>query len=279
MATIVAEAIEGYSLGRFQTQAEVKRFFQSLPQFPRNKHGEVKQQRVTDILTNPLYTDSTLRDLFKIRTGVTMNQMREALMEREQKLFDRKNDPKTGEIPENQNAYSPPKVCSSLPRRCSPRAWDARKAQAQEALVSAKHQIKALEKQSEALMSRIMDATNQSVIPAYEAKIADLEYKKLQLRQQVANHDTPKGTFEEKLEPALQFLANPWKLWSCGQITLQRAVLKLAFSERVAYHRKEGYRTPKTSLPFKVLESFRAGKSDLVRVKGLEPPHLKDTRT
>ena len=49
--------------------------------------------------------DSTLRDLFKIRTGVTMNQMRESLMEREQKLFDRKNDPETGEIPENQNAY------------------------------------------------------------------------------------------------------------------------------------------------------------------------------
>ncbi len=32
--------------------------------------------------------DSTLRDLFKTRTGVTMNQMREALTENEQKLFD-----------------------------------------------------------------------------------------------------------------------------------------------------------------------------------------------
>ncbi len=46
--------------------------------------------------------DSTLRDLFKIRTGVTMNQMREALMENEQKLFDRENNPAEAE---KQKAY------------------------------------------------------------------------------------------------------------------------------------------------------------------------------
>jgi len=35
---------------------EVKRFFESFPEFPRNKHGEIKQQRVTDILNQPIYT-------------------------------------------------------------------------------------------------------------------------------------------------------------------------------------------------------------------------------
>ena len=53
---IVAEAFEGFASGRFDTQAEVKRFFESFPDFPRNKHGEIKQQRVTDILTQPVYT-------------------------------------------------------------------------------------------------------------------------------------------------------------------------------------------------------------------------------
>ena len=47
--------------------------------------------------------DSTVRDLFKIRTGVTMNQMREALMENEQKLFDHENNPAETE---RQKAYS-----------------------------------------------------------------------------------------------------------------------------------------------------------------------------
>ncbi len=88
------------------------------------------------------------------------------------------------------------------------------------------------------------------------------------MQQQAANYTAPTGTFEEKLEPALQFLANPWKLWQTGQIALRRAVLRLTFTERLAYHRNEGARTPQLALPFKVLESVRAGKSDLVRPIG-----------
>ncbi|MEM1150485.1 MAG: recombinase family protein, partial [Pseudomonadota bacterium] len=53
---IVREAFEGYATGRFRTQAEVKRFFESQPDFPLDKNGEVKQQRVTRILTQPIYT-------------------------------------------------------------------------------------------------------------------------------------------------------------------------------------------------------------------------------
>ena len=56
LASIVMEGFEGYATGRFETQAEVRRFFASHPDFPRNKTGIVTQQRVTDILINPLYT-------------------------------------------------------------------------------------------------------------------------------------------------------------------------------------------------------------------------------
>ena len=313
LATIVAEAIEGYSLGRFQTQAEVKRFFQSLPQFPRNKYGEVKQQRVTDILTNPLYTGficsktygidwlqghhealillETFDKVQKRRKGIAKAPARKNIgndfalrgfvtcgnchvpLRSSWSMGRTKHYPyylcqtKTcasygksiprdrleNEVGDIIKALQPTRGLFVIAKAMFAQAWDARKAQAEEALVSGKHQIKALEKQSEALMTRIIETTNESVICAYEAKIADLEYKKLQLRQQVANHDTPKGTFEEKLEPALQFLANPWKLWETGQISLQRAVLRLAFKERLAYHQNKGARTPKTSLPFKML--------------------------
>ena len=56
LASIVTEGFEGYACARFETQAEVRRFFASHPDFPRNKTGIVTQQRVTDILINPLYT-------------------------------------------------------------------------------------------------------------------------------------------------------------------------------------------------------------------------------
>ncbi len=36
----------------------------------------------------------------------------------------------------------------------------------------------------------------------------------------------------------------------------QRTVLRLAFAEQITYARNEGLRTPKTTLPFKVLEGF-----------------------
>lgn len=55
-ATIIRDAFEGRAMGRFQSDAEVKRFFEGFPNFPRNKRGIVTQQRVTDILTQPVYT-------------------------------------------------------------------------------------------------------------------------------------------------------------------------------------------------------------------------------
>ncbi|MEM8554810.1 MAG: recombinase family protein [Pseudomonadota bacterium] len=52
---MIREAFEGYASGRFGSQAEVKRFFETIPDFPHNANGEITQQPVTDILTNPIY--------------------------------------------------------------------------------------------------------------------------------------------------------------------------------------------------------------------------------
>jgi hypothetical protein len=132
-------------------------------------------------------------------------------------------------------------------------AWDQRLSQAQEAISSGKRQIKEIEKQIDALLSRIMDANNATVVGTYEKKIDELERRKIIFAQQLAKQAEPNGTYEEKLEPVLTFLANPWKLWETGHIALRRTVLKLAFADRLQYHRKEGARTAEIALPFKVL--------------------------
>ena len=54
-ASIIAEALEGYASGRFESQAEVKRFLESFAAFPRDRVGEVRNQRVTELLTRVLY--------------------------------------------------------------------------------------------------------------------------------------------------------------------------------------------------------------------------------
>lgn len=57
VASIVKEVLDGFAVGRFQTQAEVKRFLDAKPEFPKNynKKTEVKYDTVKSILTNVLY--------------------------------------------------------------------------------------------------------------------------------------------------------------------------------------------------------------------------------
>ena len=56
LASVLTEAMEGYALGRFDTQVEVKRFLEaSTTELPRNRSGEIRNQRVTDLLTQVLY--------------------------------------------------------------------------------------------------------------------------------------------------------------------------------------------------------------------------------
>jgi site-specific DNA recombinase len=42
----------------------------------------------------------------------------------------------------------------------------------------------------------------------------------------------------------MEFLENPYKLWTSDFIEDKRTVLKLAFAEPIVYERKEGFRTP-----------------------------------
>ena len=55
VASILAEALEGYASGRFETQADVMRFFQAHPLFPKDRAGRVHQQRVANVLNQCCY--------------------------------------------------------------------------------------------------------------------------------------------------------------------------------------------------------------------------------
>ena len=55
LASIVQQALEGYASERFQLQAEVKRFLEAQPAFPKSRDGIVRNQEVTRLLTRPVY--------------------------------------------------------------------------------------------------------------------------------------------------------------------------------------------------------------------------------
>ena len=55
VASIIGEGLEGYASGRFNSQAEVKRFFEAHPQFPVTRHGHLTNEQANRIMTNPVY--------------------------------------------------------------------------------------------------------------------------------------------------------------------------------------------------------------------------------
>jgi site-specific DNA recombinase len=56
VASIIAEALEGYASGRFGSQVEVRRFLESKPEFPKSgTSGYVHPSKVKDMLMKPIY--------------------------------------------------------------------------------------------------------------------------------------------------------------------------------------------------------------------------------
>lgn len=99
-------------------------------------------------------------------------------------------------------------------------AWDARLAQTVGQAKELKAGIRQLEKQIEQLLDRIVDATSDSVVSAYEKRITKLDREKLVLQEQLAESGKPRHTFEESFEHAMRFLSSPWSLWINSDLLL-----------------------------------------------------------
>ncbi len=66
VASIIQEALEGYASGRFDTQTEVQRFFESQPEFPMQNHGGIRLQKVTNLMTHPIYAGFVLSEKLNV---------------------------------------------------------------------------------------------------------------------------------------------------------------------------------------------------------------------
>ena len=151
------------------------------------------------------------------------------------------------------------------------KVWGMRLAEAKRSRTTLQTQIKDVEGQIETLLDRLVEAATPSVVSAYEARIEKLERQKMLLVEQAEQIVPPQGRLEEFIEHALLYLSSPWNLYEKGSFALKRAVLKLAFSEPLRYSRNEGYRTAKTTFPFKVLAEFQTQKCGMVGGTGFEP--------
>lgn len=332
-ASILQEALEGYASGRFETQVEVKRFLERQPAFPKDlPNGEIRNQRVADILTRPVYAgyievpnwDVSLRKAqhegligfetfdqiqkrlhgtakaparkdisadFPLRGFVLCNDCGKPLTacwsqgkkekypyylcptkgcESYRKSI--KRDELEGAFEDLLQSIEPSEGLYKLVKAMFRDAWELRLAQATDAARTMKASIKRIEKQIEQLLDRIVDAHSESVVSAYEKRIAKLEREKALAEEKLLGAGKPRKTLEESFEHALRFLSSPWSIWKNADLTLKKTVLRLAFSEPLPYCRNQGLRTPNLSFPFKALGEFCGEKCEMARSGRFELP-------
>ncbi|MEO1089740.1 MAG: hypothetical protein AAFX81_03850 [Pseudomonadota bacterium] len=166
-----------------------------------------------------------------------------------------------GDFADLIRGLTPPAPRLRVARRMMAAIWDKRLAHVKEQAKLCARKIADIEKQTEGLVDRLVDADSKTVIAAYERHIAKLE--QLVVTEKAASTGTPHRPFTQMFELAMRFLATPWKLWESGRFDLQRLVLKLTFSGPLPYDRNQGFRTPELSLPFKVLGGDFAGRCEL----------------
>ena len=153
---------------------------------------------------------------------------------------------------------APSRPVLKITRKIFEKLWARRAMEFEERRKALKSNLSQINRELDALVERVLNASQQTLIDAYERKIADLEQHKCvqqdTLEHYNAQNPTKSENFEDAYRTALDFLSNPWILWNSDRIQDKKAVLKLAFASPLTYDRKEGYRTMSLSLPFKVLE-------------------------
>ena len=335
VASIIAEALEGFASGRFASQGEVQRFLEGQPDFPKQNHGGIRMQKVTDMLKHPIYAgyvrskawNVSLRkgrheglisfethqkiqrrleqkalaparkDIdqdFPLRGFVTCGDCEKPLRSCWSKsgtgkryayyLCHTKNCPSygksiqrdklEGEFSTLLKTMRPSAGLFTLVKAMVSDAWNQRAAQINETRKALRRDMLALEKQIDGFLNRLVDASSPATIKAYERKIEQLERDKLLAAEKLEHSLQPRVTAPQMIELSMRLLSNPWKIWENGDLALKKTVLRLAFAHPLPYHRDKGYRTPKTTLPFKVLEALDTQSCKMVRSRRLELPRV-----
>ena len=150
--------------------------------------------------------------------------------------------------------------------------WNHREASLHSRRKTLEQESKAIERKVEQALDNIVEVTSPRAVQAFEKRIDDLQGKKLLIEEKLAQCGRPLRPYNEMYRTALQFLQDPHKIWAYGRFEDKRAVLKLAFTDRLTYVRNEGYRTPDLSIPFKALGDFYGEKMQMVPRGGIEPP-------
>ncbi|MEZ5919417.1 MAG: recombinase family protein [Alphaproteobacteria bacterium] len=149
--------------------------------------------------------------------------------------------------------------------------WNMRKNRMQAEAVSIKREIGTIEKKTQQFLNRIVETDSSPLITAYENQVRTLEEQRIGLQEKIANCGRPLASFDDTFRTAMEFLGNPYKLWTSDRIEDKKIVTRLVFAEKLLYRKNDGFRTAQTTLPITVLRQLDRGDYEMVGPAGLEP--------
>lgn len=135
-------------------------------------------------------------------------------------------------------------------------AWDQGAAHTQTRLRALRAERDRINTSIDKMLDAVTQVSSPAVIASFERKIGEMENQRLVVEERMAVSENPRASFDESVRTALAFLRTPWKLWSFGDYDHKRLLLKLAFTKRVEWVLKEGFRTAELALPFRALANF-----------------------
>ncbi len=176
-----------------------------------------------------------------------------------------------GEFSEALKQLEPSQEVLDVARCMLKDIWDNRQGQVAQSQKEIENQIAELERDSEAMLDRIISASDTRVIEAYEKRLAKQTMKQEELKRKLEDFEVPQRNFEEMFEPVAEILSRPWKVWKNSDCRGKKALLRMLFVQEASYSSKAGLRTGELSFPFKVLSDRYSLNEVLVEPRGVEP--------
>ncbi|EFL90225.1 site-specific recombinase [Ahrensia sp. R2A130] len=149
--------------------------------------------------------------------------------------------------------------------------WNARIAGFAAKLEEQKKALARIKTKISRLTDRLIDTSSPNAISAYENKLDRLEAEKALIAENLAQKPDLNQDFDVSFRTAMNFLANPWKLWTSDNPEHRKTLIKLVFAAPLPYMRNQGFRTAKTTSPFKALVGISGEEKEMADRVGFEP--------
>lgn len=131
--------------------------------------------------------------------------------------------------------------------------WEHRAQAANDRRAEQKLALPVIERDIARTVDRLVATESEAAVRALEIKLEKLEAKEARMAEALAGKPSGPKSFDAGFRTAMAYLSNPWKRWESQRPEGRRAVLKLVFAAPLPYARNRGFRTAKTTCPFKVL--------------------------